>query len=189
MAVLKRGAKGNQTKNAQKLLNRNGARLDEDGIFGPLTEAATKKFQKKVNQKPSGQIDQMTLAALNYGKPLPEMKTSDYVKFMAKLKKDKDDNADIIAINLNAKNKLYDAYLTINRETEKAYGAYCANGQTWHDIFKLGGEVVVMQKQFEKLQLKDPAAAEKLAKECAALDAKILSLGQKKSTAQSQEGQ
>lgn len=45
MPVLKRGAKGEQARIMQVLLNAHGATLDADGSFGPASEKAVKAFQ------------------------------------------------------------------------------------------------------------------------------------------------
>lgn len=44
--VLQRGAKGEDVKRLQTLLNLRGAQLEVDGSFGPATEKAVKAFQK-----------------------------------------------------------------------------------------------------------------------------------------------
>ena len=177
MKYLKKGEKGNDTKAAQKLLNKNGAKLKEDGIFGPVTDAATRKFQKKVKLKPDGIIGPLTMGALKYGKPLPEMQTEDYVKFLAKLKQGRKDNADILFLKSVAQSTLrYEADKVMEAVSE-AYEKYNASDKLWKDVFESGNAVIVKQKQFEKLRTSDPAAAEKLAKECAALDSKIQALG------------
>jgi hypothetical protein len=49
----------------QKNLNRFGEHLDTDGHFGPLTEAATKRFQAKHHLVQDGVIGPMTKAALH----------------------------------------------------------------------------------------------------------------------------
>jgi peptidoglycan hydrolase-like protein with peptidoglycan-binding domain len=49
----------------QTALDRNGAKLDVDGYFGPKTRAALIGFQKSHQLKPSGVLDHATRQALN----------------------------------------------------------------------------------------------------------------------------
>ncbi len=74
MAVLKKGSKGKDVVEAQKLLNKAGAKpkLEEDGDFGPLTEKQTRAFQKKAKLSADGKIGDNTWAALKFGGPLPQ---------------------------------------------------------------------------------------------------------------------
>src|ERR1043165_5629582 len=52
-------------KQAQQALNDKGFNVgNPDGIAGPKTQAAVKKFQQQQNISASGQLDQQTLAAL-----------------------------------------------------------------------------------------------------------------------------
>ena len=180
MAILKKGAKGGDVKKAQKLLNKNGAKLKEDGDFGAKTEAATKTFQKKVKLKVDGQIGPITTAALNYGKALPTMETQDYVKYIAKIKGNWEDNAQIVTFVRNAQKALAEAATKATKDVEAALDFYNANAVYWTEVRKIGDQVIAKQKQFEKLRMKDPAAAEKLAKECVALDSKLTDIGSKK---------
>ncbi|MCD9148109.1 peptidoglycan-binding domain-containing protein [Pseudophaeobacter flagellatus] len=179
MAILKKGTTGKDVKEVQKLLNRGGAKLKEDGIFGPLTEAATRKFQKKVKLKSDGQVGALTLAALKYGKPLPEMNTMDYAKFMTKMRVDWDDNADILSIVRTATKALSETSANATKEIAAAFDFINANYASMKDVVKMGDEVIAKQKEFEVLLLKNPAAAEKLSKDCAALDTKIKAIGKK----------
>ncbi|MFC6638843.1 peptidoglycan-binding domain-containing protein [Sulfitobacter sediminilitoris] len=67
MALLKQGSKGNDVKKLQTDLNKSKAtpKLTVDGIFGPLTEAAVKDFQKKNRPlKVDGKAGPNTLAEL-----------------------------------------------------------------------------------------------------------------------------
>jgi peptidoglycan hydrolase-like protein with peptidoglycan-binding domain len=63
--TLKKGSKGQDVKDLQTLLNKNGAKLEVDGDFGKLTDAAVKDFQK---QNPplavDGVVGKQTWAAL-----------------------------------------------------------------------------------------------------------------------------
>lgn len=54
LAVLRKGSKGKQVKTLQSLLNAFGSKLDVDGSFGSLTEAALKAYQKKYELEVDG---------------------------------------------------------------------------------------------------------------------------------------
>lgn len=58
--VLKRGAKGNDVKKLQELLNKQGYELKVDGKFGELTESAVKDFQKNKGLKIDGIVGNKT---------------------------------------------------------------------------------------------------------------------------------
>lgn len=60
--ILKRGSKGTEVKELQKLLH-----LYEDGIFGPLTEEAVKEFQKANGLTVDGIVGDNTWAKLRGG--------------------------------------------------------------------------------------------------------------------------
>ncbi len=62
MANLSKGTKGKSVVQLQKALNKNGAKpkLKEDGIFGPLTDAAVRSYQKKKKMKVDGVVGPMT---------------------------------------------------------------------------------------------------------------------------------
>lgn len=51
---LKKGDRGEEVKELQRLLNDLGEGLDVDGIFGALTEEALKRFQETVSLTPDG---------------------------------------------------------------------------------------------------------------------------------------
>ena len=65
--TLKRGSKGPWVKEMQTLLNYNGngAKLEVDGVFGPLSEIAVIAFQKLHGLKGTGICDKATWNALN----------------------------------------------------------------------------------------------------------------------------
>jgi len=58
--LLRRGSTGPAVKAWQKTLNKKGYSLDVDGIFGPLTEKATKDFQKKMKIDVDGIVGPIT---------------------------------------------------------------------------------------------------------------------------------
>ena len=49
----------------QRCLNQKGSRLDVDGDFGPLTEAAVKQFQRRTGREVDGVVGPKTWAALS----------------------------------------------------------------------------------------------------------------------------
>ena len=58
------GSKGSDVTELQKLLNQNGYTLDEDGKFGPKTQAAVKDYQQKNNLAVDGIVGNNTWGAL-----------------------------------------------------------------------------------------------------------------------------
>lgn len=63
-------AKSLYVQNLQELLNKNGYSCDADGIFGPKTEAAVRKFQKDMDLDVDGIAGQQTKTALIGGTSL-----------------------------------------------------------------------------------------------------------------------
>lgn len=62
--ALSRGARGDEVKHLQRTLNERGARLAEDGIFGPKTQAAVRAFQRQQGMRPDGVANARTREAL-----------------------------------------------------------------------------------------------------------------------------
>ncbi len=62
MATLKKGSKGKPVTQLQKALNKRGAKpkLKEDSIFGLLTDAAVRTYQKKKKMKVDGVVGPLT---------------------------------------------------------------------------------------------------------------------------------
>ncbi len=58
------GSKGNDVTELQKLLNKNGYALDEDGVFGSNTQAAVKDYQEKNNLTVDGIVGENTWGSL-----------------------------------------------------------------------------------------------------------------------------
>jgi len=58
--ILKRGSKGDEVKKLQEFLNHLGYDLEEDGVYGPKTEAAVKDFQKKNDLDADGVVGAQT---------------------------------------------------------------------------------------------------------------------------------
>lgn len=65
--MLRRGSRGATVKSLQELLNRRGETLALDGIFGPKTEAAVKRFQRSAGLTNDGVVGPRTWAALLQG--------------------------------------------------------------------------------------------------------------------------
>ncbi|MBM7836298.1 peptidoglycan-binding domain-containing protein [Clostridium sardiniense] len=59
-----RVTRGNKVKVAQTLLRQHGYNIAVDGIWGPASESATKKFQRKLNMSADGLIGKHTWAYL-----------------------------------------------------------------------------------------------------------------------------
>ena len=58
------GSKGSDVTELQKLLNKNGYSLDEDGVFGSKTQSAVRDYQKKNNLAVDGIVGNNTWGAL-----------------------------------------------------------------------------------------------------------------------------
>jgi len=66
--LLGQGNAGEDVRNVQNLLNKGGESLKSDGIFGPLTQDAVRKFQEQNGLRVDGVVGPETLAALNAAK-------------------------------------------------------------------------------------------------------------------------
>ena len=72
MPTVQYGDKGDAVAQAQRALRRTpNLALDVDGEFGPLTESATKEFQKQAGLPVTGVVDDATWQALPTGLPMP----------------------------------------------------------------------------------------------------------------------
>lgn len=82
MLVPKPRMSGDDVKEAQKLLNKHGADIEVDGIFGPATDKAVKAFQKGMEMEQDGIIDADVWEALEADpdKPEPSPADDDLVK-------------------------------------------------------------------------------------------------------------
>jgi peptidoglycan hydrolase-like protein with peptidoglycan-binding domain len=75
MPTVQNGDKGEPVSQAQRALRRTpNLTLDVDGEFGPLTETATKDFQKQAGLPVTGVVDEATWQALPTGLPMPVLK-------------------------------------------------------------------------------------------------------------------
>ena len=61
---IQRGDQGAAVRQLQRQLNANGARISEDGKFGPNTESALEAFQRSMGLGQSGKLDSSTLSKL-----------------------------------------------------------------------------------------------------------------------------
>ncbi|MBX7100808.1 MAG: peptidoglycan-binding protein [Myxococcaceae bacterium] len=68
---LERGTTGPDVARLQKLLNQRGADLTPDGLFGPLTDAAVRRFQSSHGLNDDGIVGPKTWAALRGHAPKP----------------------------------------------------------------------------------------------------------------------
>ncbi len=64
MSYLSKGSKGDDVRKLQSALNRAGANLTPDGIYGAQTEQAVRKFQTKHGLKADGLAGPRTMEAL-----------------------------------------------------------------------------------------------------------------------------
>jgi peptidoglycan hydrolase-like protein with peptidoglycan-binding domain len=68
------GDTGESVRQAQRALRRTpDTTLKVDGIFGPLTEASTKRFQQSAGLPQTGVVDEATWTALPDGNPMPTL--------------------------------------------------------------------------------------------------------------------
>ncbi len=75
MPTVQHGDKGDAVSQAQRALRRTpNLALEVDGEFGPLTETATKEFQKQAGLPVTGVVDDATWQALPTGLPMPVLK-------------------------------------------------------------------------------------------------------------------
>ena len=64
VTTLRKGSSGDDVKNLQELLNRNGYNLDVDGVFGSKTQAAVRDYQAKTGISVDGIAGEQTYSAL-----------------------------------------------------------------------------------------------------------------------------
>jgi peptidoglycan hydrolase-like protein with peptidoglycan-binding domain len=70
--TVKKGDSGDAVRQAQRALRRTpNTTIVVDGIFGSLTEAATKEFQQRAGLPVTGIVDEATWNALPNGNPMP----------------------------------------------------------------------------------------------------------------------
>lgn len=179
MAILMKGSKGSDVKKLQSSLNKQKAKppLAEDGIFGPKTLEAVKAFQKKVDQKPDGKAGDLTLAALQFGAKLPEMKVEDYKSKTKKFKAMRAYNVELVAGFMRIRKIVDILENEMNEVIFDTRDLSIANGKNWDKVFNLSEEIEWFQQQFERERLKNPKLAQKLAAQCEKNDKTLKSIG------------
>jgi hypothetical protein len=178
MALLKKGSKGAAVKELQVLLNKNGAKpkLKEDSDFGPKTEAALVAFQKSAKLKPDGKAGEVSMAALNYGGPLPVMTVEDYEKRYSNFEKVYGHNKSVVQDYIDLSREIKDLPIKLGKEVEQAQEQFNEAADHWVEVVGLSKKIMEKQTEFAKKRLADPKAAEKLVKECEALEKQVKSI-------------
>ncbi|MFK7751220.1 MAG: peptidoglycan-binding protein [Sedimentitalea sp.] len=176
MALLKSGSSGPDVKKLQSRLNQLGAKLEADGEFGPLTDAALRKFQGKAKVKPDGKVGPITNAALIYGKALPKMETEDYVAARDGFQKMWNITRDGISTMMVIEKETTTLDNVWEKNSKEMDKIFVAGQKNWEKIADLSDTVIAKQAAFDKTLLTDPAKAEKLAVECAKLNAVVAGL-------------
>ena len=178
MPVLKKGSKGNPVKELQTLLNKAGAKppLKVDGIFGKNTDVAVRAFQKRAKLKTDGKAGNLTLAAVRFGGPLPEMSVEDYKKWLATWRGKWIINSRTIDGFEDIHHEIKKVASVLDKQMPIAVKFISENRKHKDTINKLGAEIVDRQKKFENALAKSPQTAQKLAKECVDLDKRVQSL-------------
>lgn len=172
MKLLKKGSKGSDVKKLQTDLNKLGARpkLKVDGIFGPLTQAAVKVFQKKAKLKADGDAGPLTQGAVRAGGPLPEMPVPDYKGKLKYALVAKAHNKELAAIHDRFVKSVDQLEDELKVQVPKAVKLLEQNQKHWDDAIKIYREIVGKQAEFEALRLSHPNRAKKLGDECRKLE-------------------
>jgi len=182
VVLTKKGSKGPAVKELQIKLNKAGTKpkLAVDGLFGPLTDKAVRKYQGKNGLKADGKAGEYTLATLINGGKLPEMSVQDYEERTAIFQKAwlhaKACIDDLLAVRREIES-LNDVWSKEIRNTDVLFAA---NHKHWERISDLCDKLIKKQAEFEKVLLEDPKKATGLVKECEALDAQIQAIGKSK---------
>lgn len=162
MALLKKGSKGGDVEKLQEMLNKAGAQLKVDGIFGPLTDKALRKAQTKLKlDKVDGKAGEFTLAALKYGKPLPKMTARDLSKSSAQHDMIRTHNEKMVAI-----------YGSIQKDADELDKLLTQKFKNLSDILAMtkgpretaaraAADIASVQKDYEKYMPNNPEAAAK----------------------------
>lgn len=179
MAELKKGSKGKDVEELQKLLNKAGAKppLKVDGIFGPITEGQVKAFQKKCKLSGDGKVGDTTMAAARYGGPLPEMTVDDYAKRLERFKVQEYYNANLIENYSEIGESAKVWAKAVEASLPKAVSAVKENEKLWVTVNANGRKIADIQAGFEKLRRRDPAKAADAVKECESLHAENAKIG------------
>jgi len=172
MAITKMGSKGSNVKDLQVILNKAGAKpkLKVDGIFGQLTEAQVKHFQKKFKLKADGKVGPKTMPILLNGGPLPEMTVEDFAPQMAVIAKVRNHNKMTAKSYLKLEKEMAKLAQLAAREAPIAAKSVQDVQEHWEKIHDLGNQIMRKQAEFKAIVNISPDKAKKLAKECEVLD-------------------
>ncbi|GMG83188.1 hypothetical protein LNKW23_24010 [Paralimibaculum aggregatum] len=172
MANLKRGDQGNEVKDLQKKLNavpKLGVKLVVDGIFGPKTEAAVKKFQKHVEVKITGVYDAETRKRLEAGgEPPPKMTVEDYKSRLEKNQKVLENNRkgfEDRSRELAAAQKTLQELLARAKAAQDTVAKLINENKAYFtEWLAIAQKIAANQKTFETLAKTNPAKARELLK-------------------------
>lgn len=160
MKKIKRGAKGKEVGKLQVTLNAAGAKpkLKVDEVFGKLTEAALKKFQKANNLDASGTADEATLFALKLGpKPKTEKKAG------GKIVEDTKENLKSLDALAASTKKASAEIQNIIKFLQDGSKRVLARGrdaeETGKKLRPLYGELTLLQNEYDKIKLTQIARA------------------------------
>ena len=167
MALLKKGSKGKDVEKLQEALNKFGVKpeLKVDGIFGPKTEKGLIQAQTKLKlEKVDGKAGDFTMAAINYGKPLPKLNVSVSPNLAQEIKILRTHNvraADIYA-EIGKEVSALDSFVFSRNET---VGKLVKKSDSAVDVLiDYANDFQKIQKDFDDQLIKNPASAEKIAK-------------------------
>lgn len=171
MAVLKRGSKGNDVQNIQKLLNNAKAKpkLATDGIFGKLTDKQTRIFQKICKLKIDGKVGVATLAALTFGGPVPEMTVQDCTKFLKELNDIRKYHKYLVKSYQSTVEEFAKFAQISAKESALALKMVEENQVYWDKSVGMVHQIVAKQAEFQSVLSKSPGKARKLIQECEVL--------------------
>ncbi len=178
MSVIKKGSKGNPVKELQTLLNKTGTKppLKVDGDFGTKTDKAVRTFQKRAKLKTDGKAGDFTLAAVQFGGPLPEMNVQDYKKWWQTYSGKVITNDSTLERFGNIQAEVKKLSSVLDKHIPIADKLISDNTKHVRTVYKLATGLIDKQKKFDDVLLKSPQTAEKLLKECIDLDKKAQSL-------------
>lgn len=167
MAVLKKGSKGKDVEKLQELLNKFGIKppLKVDGIFGPVTEKALRAAQGKLKlEKVDGMAGDYTMAALKYGKPLPQMTVRDLSQDAPQHKMIRQHNERMQASYGIITKEATNLAKVLSQYNKSIQGAIDALEAPRAQAAAVADSLAKVQADYHKNLLTNPAAAEKCAK-------------------------
>lgn len=175
MAILKKGSKGKDVQNIQTLLNNSKAspKLKVDGIFGNSTVKQVQIFQKRCKLKPDGKVGEYTLAALKFGGPMPEMTVVDFTRLLRALGDIRKHHKYVVNCYKNTVKEFSKFAQVSAKESALALKLVEENQVHWDKQLGMAGQLVTKQAEFKAVLTKSPGKAEKLVKECEALQKQV----------------